>query len=159
MPDATAAPMSRGARRLILWIAFGVPLALVLAYVGVVALAMSFADQNFEVRRGSVRYYALMGATIRNAPLIEPVGEPSFHFRGGDGPKPTETEIAYVSKAEAARIEAELGRYLAARGHARRKNDNPPPAEVFASALVYFDIVAKPLPDRTIRVVVTKYEF
>ncbi len=159
MSNAPAAPVSRGARRFIFGIALGVPLVLVFAYAGIVALAMSLADQNFDVRRGSVQYYALMGSTIRNAPLIEPVGEPRFEFRGGDGPKPTETIVSYVSKADAARLEAELARYLEARGYARRKNENPPPAEEFASGQVSFDIVTQPLPDKTTRVFVTKYEF
>jgi hypothetical protein len=159
MSNAPAAPVSRGARRLIFGIAIGGPMALILAYAGLVALAISLADQNFEVRRGSVQYYALMGGTIRNAPLIEPVGEPRFEFRGGDGPKPTETIVSYVSKADAPRIEAELGRYLEARGYARRKNENPPPAEEFADGKVSFEIVTQPLPDKTIRVFVTKYEF
>ena len=158
MPGAPAARPSRGLRRLIFAIAIGVPLALVMAYAGVVALAISLADQNFDVRRGSVQYYALMGATIRNAPLIEPVSEPRFEFRGGDGPKPTETIVSYVSKADAAHAEAELGRYLEARGYARRKNENPPPAEAFADGRVWFEIVTQPLPDKTIRVFVTKYE-
>jgi hypothetical protein len=159
MPSASAAPVSRGVRRLVFAIALGVPLALVFIYVGMVALAISLADQNFDVRRGSVRYHALMGATIRNTPLIEPVGEPRFEFRGGDGPKPTETIISYVSKADAARLEAELGRYLEARGYARRKHSNPPPAEEFAEGRVSFDIVTQPLPDKATRVFVTKYEF
>src|SRR5688572_6452839 len=120
MSSTSAAPVSRGVRRLVFAIALGVPLTLVSAYVGMVALALSLADQNFDVRRGSARYYALMGATIRTVPLIEPVGEPRFAFRGGDGPKPTETIISYVSKADAALITAELGRYLEARGYARR---------------------------------------
>jgi len=156
--SAAAAP-SRGVRRLIYAIALGVPLALLLAYAAIVALAISLADQNFDARRGSVQYYALMGATIRNVPLVEPVGEPRFEFRGGDGPKPTETIVSYVSKADAARLEAELGRYLEARGYARRKHSNPPPAEEFADGRVAFDIVTQPLPDKAIRVLVTKYEF
>jgi hypothetical protein len=147
------------ARRAILWVLMAVPVAAILAYVGVVALAVSLADQNFDVRRGSVQYYALFGATIRNVPLIEPVDAPRFHFRGGDGPKPTETIISYVSKAEAARVEAELARYLESRGYARRKNDNPPPAEVFAGGSVYFEVVTRPLPDKAVRVIVTKFEF
>ncbi len=147
------------ARRVILWVLMAVPVAAILAYVGIVALAVSLADQNRDVRRGSVQYYALFGATIRNVPLIEQAGEPRFHFRGGDGPKPTETIVSYVSKAEAARVEAELARYLERRGYSRRKNPNPPPSESFAGSSVYFDIVTQPLPDKTIRVFVTKYEF
>lgn len=147
------------ARRAIVWVLVAVPVAAIIAYLGIVALAISLADQNFDVRRGSVQYYALFGATIRNVPLIEPAGEPRFHFRGGDGPKPTETIVSYVSRADAARVEAELARYLESRGYARRKNDNPPPAEVFAGSSVYFDIVTQPLPDKAIRVFVTKYEW
>lgn len=147
------------ARRWVLWALVAVPVAAILAYVGIVALAVSLADQNFDVRRGSVQYYALFGSTIRNVPLIEPASEPHFHFRGGDGPKPTETIVSYVSRANAARVESELAKYLEGRGYARRKNDNPPPAEVFAGNSVYFDIVTQPLPDKTIRVFVTKYEF
>lgn len=147
------------ARRAILWMLTAVPVAAVLAYVGIVALAVSLADQNFDVRRGSVQYYALFGATIRNVPLIEPAGEPRFHFRGGDGPKPTETIVSYASRADAARIEAETARYLESRGYARRRNENPPPAESFAGRSVYFDIVTLPLPGKTTRVIVTKYEF
>ena len=147
------------ARRAIVWVLVAVPVAAIIAYLGIVALAISLADQNFDVRRGSVQYYALFGATIRNVPLIEAAGEPRFHFRGGDGPKPTETIVSYVSRADAARVEAELARYLESRGYARRKNDNPPPAEVFAGSSVYFDIVTQPLPDKAIRVFVTKYEW
>lgn len=147
------------ARRAIFWVLMAVPIAAILAYVGIVAFAVSLADQNFDVRRGSLQYYALFGATIRNVPLVEPAGAPRFHFRGGDGPKPTETIVSYASTAEAARVEAELARYLESRGYARRRNDNPPPAEVFASGSVYFDIVTQPLPDKTIRVFVTKYEW
>lgn len=147
------------ARRAILGVLAAVPVAAIFAYVGAVALAVSLADQNFDVRRGSVQYYALFGSTIRNVPLIEPAGEPRFHFRGGDGPKPTETIVSYASKAEAVRVEAELARYLEARGYARRKNDNPPPAEIFAGGSVYFEVVTRPTTDKTIRVLVTKYEF
>lgn len=147
------------ARRAIVWMLMAAPVAAILAYLGIVALAVSLADENFDVRRGSVRYYALFGATIRNVPLIESAGEPRYHFRGGDGPKPTETEISYVSKAPAARVEAEIARYLERRGYARRKNPNPPPAEAFAAGAVYFDIVTKALPDGSLRVFVTKFEF
>lgn len=147
------------ARRAILWVLMAVPAAAILAYVGIVALAVSLADQNFDVRRGSVQYYALFGATIRNVPLIEPAGEPRFHFRGGDGPKPTETIVSYVSRADAAHIESELAKYLKGRGYARRKNINPPPAEVFAGGTVYFDVVTRPMPDKAVRVIVAKYEF
>jgi hypothetical protein len=147
------------ARRAILSVLMAVPIAAILAYVGVVALALSLADQNFDVRRGSVQYYALFGATIRNVPLIEPAGEQRFHFRGGDGPKPTETIVSYVSRADAARIESELAKYLEGRGYARRKNDNPPPADVYAGGSVHFDVVTRPMPDKAIRVIVTKYEF
>lgn len=146
-------------RRAILWVLTAVPAAAILAYVGVVAFAISLADQNFDVRRGSAQYYALFGSTIRNVPLIEPAGEPRFEFRGGDGPKPTETIVSYVSKADAARIEDESARYLEARGYTRRKNDNPPPAEIFAGGSVHFEVVTRPMPDKTIRVLVTKYEF
>jgi hypothetical protein len=146
------------ARRAILWVLMAVPIAAILAYVGVVALALSLADQNFDVRRGSVQYYALFGTTIRNVPLIEPAGE-ARHFRGGDGPKPTETIVSYVSRADAARIEPELAKYLEGRGYARRKNDNPPPADVYAGGSVHFDVVTRPMPDKAIRVIVTKYEF
>ena len=145
-------------RRVALGALIGVPIAAILAYIGIVALAISLADENFDVRRGSVQYYVLMGPTIRNAPLIEPVGEARFAFRGGDGPKPTETIVSYVSKADAARIEAELAKYLEGRGYARRKNDNPPPVEVFAGGSVYFEIVTRPQPDKTVRVLVTKFE-
>jgi hypothetical protein len=146
-------------RRIVLWLLAAVPIVAILAYVGVVGLAISLADQNFDVRRGSVQYYVLFGSTIRNVPLIEPADAPRFQFRGGDGPKPTETIVSYASRAEAARIEAELARYLESRGYARRKNDNPPPAEVFASASVYFEIVLKLQQDKTSRVFVTKFEF
>ena len=147
------------ARRAILWVLMAAPVAAILAYVGIVALAVSLADRNFDVRRGSVQYYALFGATIRNVPLIEPAGEPRFQFRGGDGPKPTETIVSYDSKARAARAEAEIARYLEQRGYARQKNPNPPPAESFAAGSVYFDIVTKALPDGKIRIFVTKFEF
>jgi hypothetical protein len=147
------------ARRAILWVLVAVPAAAILGYIGVVALAISLADQNFDVRRGSAQYYALFGSTIRNVPLIEPAGGPRFHFRGGDGPKPTETIVSYASTAEAARIEAELAKYLVGRGYARRNNNNSPPAEVFAGRSVYFEIATAPQPDKPNRVTVTKYEF
>lgn len=147
------------ARRALSWLLMAVPVVAIVAYLGFAALAISLAEENFEVRRGSVRYYALFGSTIRNVPLIEAAGKPRFDFRGGDGPKPTETIISYASRADTARIEAELARYLEGRGYARRRNDNPPPAEVFADGSAYFEIVVRPQPDKTIRVFVTKFEF
>ena len=159
MTSAASLAVPARARRVVFWVLISVPIAAILAYIGIVALAISLADQNFDVRRRSVQYYVLFGSAIRNVPLIEPAGAPRFQFRGGDGPKPTETIISYASRADAARVEAELARYLEARGYTRRKNDNPPPAEVFAGGSVYFDIVMRPLPDKTIRVLVTKYEW
>jgi len=147
------------ARRVVYGLLTAVPVVAIVAYLGIVALAVSLADQNFDVRRGSVQYYALFGSTIRNVPLIEPAGEPRFAFRGGDGPKPTETIISYASRADAAHIEAGLATYIEGRGYVRRKNDNPPPAEVHASGSVYFEIHARPQADKTIRVYVTKFEF
>ena len=134
------------------------PLVAIAGLLCFCAFVFSLADKTFDVRRGSFGYYALLGSTIRNVPLIEAEGEPTFRFRGGDGPKPTEAEIAYVSRAEAARLEAEIARYLEARGYKRRANTNPPPAEQFASGSVYFVIVTKP-EGATTKVWVTKAEF
>ena len=146
------------ARRAVFWLLVAVPVVAIVAYLGIVGLAISLADRNFDVRRGSVPYYALFGATIRNVPLIEAVGAPRFAVRGGDGPKATETIISYASSADPAHIGAELARYLEGRGYARRKNDNPPPADVFAGGSVYFEIVVRAQPGKTARVFVTKYE-
>ncbi len=90
--------------------------------------------------------------------LIEAEGEPGFQFRGGDGPKPTETEIAYISRAAPERIEREIAAYLEARGYKRQANTNPPPADQFASGSVYFVVVTKPHNEAT-KVWVTQAEF
>lgn len=136
----------------------GAPLVALAGLLGFCAFAFSLADRNFDVRRGSFEYYVLIGATIRNVPLIEPEGEPTFHFRGGDGPKPTATEIAYVSKADPARLEAALARYLEGRGYRRAKNMNAPPAEQFESGSVWFEIVVKRESENATKVWVTKFE-
>lgn len=145
-------------RRALAWALVGLPSAAVGLFAAWLAYGFSLADRNFDVRRGSIEYYLLFGATIRNVPLIEPAGAPRFHFRGGDGPKPTETIVTYASKADAARLEAELARYFEARGYKRRENDNAPPADVFGDVPVWFEIVTKAEPDKTIRVFVSKFE-
>lgn len=158
MSAGAAAPVR--ARRFLFWMLLSLPVAAILAWFGLLALAVSLADENFEVRRGSVQYYALMGSTIRNVPLVEPAGEPRFEFRGGDGPKPTETIISYASRADAARLEAEIGRYLVARGYERRRyTETATPLDHYVSGGVSFDIYLQPLPDKTVRVFVTKYEW
>ena len=134
------------------------PLIALAGLLSFCAFVFSLADKNFQVRRGSFDYYALLGSTIRNVPLIEAEGEPLFHFRGGDGPKPTETEITYVSRAAPSRLEAELARYLETRGYRRQANTNPPPAEQFAGHAVYLVIMTKPQGAVT-KVWVTKAEF
>jgi len=134
------------------------PLFAIAALLGFCAFTFSLADKNFEIRRGSFDYYVLLGSTIRNVPLIAAEGEPRFDFRGGDGPKPTETEIAYVSRAAPERIEREIAAYLESRGYKRQANTNPPPADQFAAGSVYFVVVTKG-HDGSTKVWVTKAEF
>lgn len=83
------------------------------------ALTLAFTESLYT-GRGSFAYYLLIPEVIQDVPLVDVVGEVTFHSGAGDGPKPPSSSIEYRSRADEAALRAALETFLESRGFTKR---------------------------------------
>jgi hypothetical protein len=81
-----------------------------------VASARVCLDESLYTKPGHFAYYACVSSVIRNVPRVMPVNEPTFFASAGDGPKPPQDEIAYISGAAPSEVVATTVHYLSSVG-------------------------------------------
>jgi hypothetical protein len=82
-------------------------------------------DESLYTRPGHFAYYACVSSVIRNAPRVMPVDEPTFFASAGDGPKPPQDEITYMSRAAPSEVIATTAHYLSSVGFSRADPSGP----------------------------------
>src|ERR1044071_586400 len=56
-------------------------------------------DESLYTTPGHFAYYACVSSMMRHVPRVLPATEPTFYASAGDGPKPAQDEMTYLSRA------------------------------------------------------------
>lgn len=106
--------------KLCLWIVFGILLLLAAAKVFFLVYF-----EHAETNRGTATYFLRMHSkTIKNFPVIKPVGAPIFSADIQEGPGPDIQEIRYKSTESETVLLAKISDYMAKQGYSRTDERN-----------------------------------
>lgn len=89
--------------------------------LGLLALAaysfdILFSD-NLHVRQDTYAHWiTITSDAIRSFPILDPTGEPSFHYSSADGPQPSMQSVRYTSGAGVNELSIAIASHMEAKG-------------------------------------------
>jgi hypothetical protein len=113
-------------------------------------------DESLYTTPGHFAYYACVSSTMRHVPRVLPASEPTFYASAGDGPKPAQDEMTYLSRAIPSDVVAATARYLSSAGFGSIGTSGTSSTAVLRGAASSVTIAAQPAEAGTCKVKVTQ---
>lgn len=102
---------------------FGLLVIVALAGVGWYLVRVMYSESLYTTR-GTIAYALVIPQVIQGVPQLQPVEEPEFWHSAGDGPKPTQSQITYRSRASSAELRRALGEHFEGAGYESSERDD-----------------------------------